>query len=202
MANVLARTGELSAAHRFIGMARDVIAGRGSIIAEPIALNTNGFVCLQSSDYSQARIVLRETRGMVERNGTFIEYTVRAYPLLVEALLEATWHVPANMPTPLQREAWRVSRFALFFGWRFPNYWPHALRVRGRAAFALGKRKKAEKCFLKSIQAAEALGAQYDLARALLDYAKAFPEQGAEHRQRGLKLLQEQGSVVPEAERD
>ena len=41
------------------------------------------------------------------------------------------------------RKAWRESRFARFIGWRFPNYGPHALRVSGRAAFALGKTKKA-----------------------------------------------------------
>jgi hypothetical protein len=98
------------------------------------------------------------------------------------------------------KKANRESRFARFFGWRFPNYGPHALRVSGRAAYALGRSKKAAKYFERSIIAAEKLGARYDLARALLDASLVIPEKTDEYRRRGQQLLDELGAVVPEAE--
>ena len=82
-----------------------------------------------------------------------------------------------------------------------PNYGPHALRVSGRAAFALGKTKKAARYLERSIAAAEALGARYDLARALLDASLVIPEKADDYRRRGQQLLDELGAVVPEAER-
>ena len=92
------------------------------------------------------------------------------------------------------------AAFARFIGWRFPNYGPHALRVSGRAAFALGKTKKAADYFERAIVAAEKLGARYDLARAYLDASRVIPEKADEYRRRGQQLLDELGAVVPEAE--
>jgi hypothetical protein len=90
---------------------------------------------------------------------------------------------------------------ARFIGWRFPNYYPHALRVSGRAAFAMGKPKAAARYLERSIVAAEKLGARYDLARALLDAARIIPHRADDYRSRGRQLLAELGAVVPEAER-
>ena len=98
---------------------------------------------------------------------------------------------------PSRRKAWRESRFARFIGWRFPNYGPHALRVSGRAAFALGKTRQAARYLERSIAAAEELGARYDLARALLDASRVIPEKADDYRRRGQQLLDELGRRRP-----
>src|SRR5262249_52768889 len=126
------------------------------------------------------------------------------YPLLVESLLGPRWLAAETEGGPsraVARRAWRESRFARFVGWRYPNYHPHALRVSGRAAFAMGKPKKAARYLEKSIAAAQALGARYDLARALLDASRVTPSRADDLRRRGQALLHELGAAVPEAER-
>ncbi len=75
------------------------------------------------------------------------------------------------------------------------------MRVSGRAAYALGKTRKAAGYFERAILAAEKLGARYDLARALLDAARLVPDRADDYRRRGQQILDELGAVVPEAER-
>ncbi len=124
------------------------------------------------------------------------------YTLLVESLLGPRWAEPKGGPSAKDaRKAWRESRFARFIGWRFPNYRSHALRVCGRAAFAVGKTRKAARYLEQAIAAAEKLGARYDLARAWLDASLVIPEKADDYRRRGQQLLDELGAVVPEAER-
>ena len=74
---------------------------------------------------------------------------------------------------------------------------PHALRVSGRAAYALGKTKKATGFFERAIAAAEKHGARYDLARALLDASRVIPDRFDDYRRRGQQLLDELRSRRP-----
>ncbi len=116
-----------------------ILSGRAiNIVVTPTALQTYGFVHLQSGDYEAACDVLEESCKNIRHDWSFIEYTVRAYPLLVESLLGPRWHdCSAEHDEKIVRRSWRISRFAKFCAWRFPNYMPHALRVRGRAAWLL-----------------------------------------------------------------
>ncbi len=132
----------------------------------------------------------------------FLEIVGPTYPLLVESLLGPHWALAeSGPPGAVAKKAWRESRLARVVGWRFPNYHPHALRVSGRAAFALGKPKAAARYLERSIVAAEKLGARYDLARALLDASSVIPEKADDYRRRGQRLLEELGAAIPEAER-
>ncbi|MFN7291596.1 MAG: hypothetical protein ACK5YR_16320 [Pirellula sp.] len=54
--------------------------------------------------------------------------------------------------------------------------------------------------FDKSIIAAEKIGAQYELARTLIDKSLLDHPQAASDRQRGLALLESLGCVLPDAE--
>jgi hypothetical protein len=53
----------------------------------------------------------------------------------------------------------------------------------------------------RAIATAESLGARYDLVRALLDASRVIPDRADDYRRRGQQLLDELGTVVPEAER-
>ena len=77
---------------------------------------------------------------------------------------------------------------------------PHALRVRGRAAWALGKTGKSAGYFERAIVTAEKLGTRYELARVYLDASRVILDHADEYRRRGQQLLDELGAVVPEAE--
>jgi tetratricopeptide (TPR) repeat protein len=169
-----------------------------------VALGVLGFVRLQASDFSGARDSLERSHLRLVRTLFLVEFAGPTYPLLVESLLGPRWaqtETEGGPAQPAARKAWRESHFARFIGWRYPNYHPHALRVSGRAAFALGKTRKAAQFLERSIVAAEKLGARYDLARSLLDASRVNPDRAEQYRNRGLQLLDELGAVVPEAER-
>ncbi len=167
-----------------------------------IAYGVLGFVRLQASDYAGARDAVERSRAVILRVACPFEFVGPTFPLLVESLLGPRWAGGDSEPSrAVARKAWRESRIARFFGWRYPNYRPHALRVSGRAAFAQGKARKAARYLQRSIAAGEALGARYDLARALLDASLVIPDKADEYRRRGQRLLEELGAVVPEAER-
>jgi tetratricopeptide (TPR) repeat protein len=202
MANALARSGRLEEAREYIGRALDIISRRTNIISGPVALHTAGFVDLQGGDYAAAHHRLEEGRNILERSFAYVDYSMRTYPLLVESILGPQWHLmDQHRDGQSLRQAWSISRRGLFWSWRFPNYWPHALRARGRAAWTQGRRQAALGYFSRSIQAADAIGAQYDLARACLDLAKVCDERREELTRRGQDILSRLGAVVPLSER-
>jgi tetratricopeptide (TPR) repeat protein len=202
-ADALARAGRIDEALQFATLAVERLRARAGLTVA-IAHGVEGFARLQSSDYARARAALESSRRTINRTFFLIECVGPTYPLLVESLLGPRWADAESLGGPsraVARKAWRESHFARFIGWRFPNYGPHALRVSGRASFALGKAKKAVRFFERAIVAAEKLGARYDLARAYLDASRVVREKADEYRRLGQELLDELGAVVPEAER-
>ncbi len=200
-ADALARIGRLDEASELANRSLESLTARRATAAG-IASAVLGFVRLQASDYTGARAALEQSRSSVKQTLSLIEFVADVYPMLVESLLGPRWADAEGGPSrSLARKARRESRFARFIGWRYPNYGPHALRVSGRAAFALGRKKQAARYLERSIAAAEKLGARYDLARALLDASLVIPDKADDYRRRGQQLLAELGAVVPEAER-
>ncbi|MBP88425.1 MAG: hypothetical protein CMJ64_17210 [Planctomycetaceae bacterium] len=201
IANALARSGRHDEAHQYMQRALGILSGRTNIVVAPTALQTYGFVHLQSGDYEAAREVLEDSCKNILHDWAFIEYTVRAYPLLVESLLGPRWHDPSTQPDEktIQR-SWKMSRQARFWAWRSSNYMSHALRVRGRAAWAIGKRKKAAECFSRAIKVGENRGARFDIARACIDLSKLDVDGRGDYERRGRELLDEIGAVLPACE--
>ncbi len=202
-AGALARAGRIDEALEFAARAVESTRIKSSNTFA-VATGVLGFACLQASDYAGARQALEQSRTSINRTFFLVEFVGPTYPLLVESLLGPRWadaEAGGGPSRAVARKAWRESRFARFIGWRFPNHGPHALRVSGRAAFALGKTTQAARYLERSIAAAEKLGARYDLARAWLDASHVIPEKAEEYRRRGQRLLEELGAVVPEAER-
>jgi tetratricopeptide (TPR) repeat protein len=200
-ADALARAGRHEEANELVTPAVELLIARDSL-ALLIAYGHLGFVRLQASDYAGARAALERSRDRIIRTYCPFEFAGPTFPLLVESLLGPRWADTEGGPIrSVARKAWREARVARCFGWRYPNYGPHALRVSGRAAYALGKSRKAARYLERAIAGAEALGARYDLARALLDASLVIPEKADDYRRRGQQLLDELGAVVPEAER-
>ena len=177
-ADALARAGRHEEALELVTPAVELMAARNSL-ALLIAYGHLGFVRLQASDYAGARSALEKSRDRIIETYCPFEFAGPTFPLLVESLLGPRWADTEGGPGPaVVRKAWREARVARFFGWRYPNYGPHALRVSGRAAFALGKAKKAANYLERAIVSAEKLGARYDLARAYIDASRRHPREG------------------------
>jgi tetratricopeptide (TPR) repeat protein len=196
MANALSRTGKLKEAQEYIKQALEHLSPTNTIVA-PTALHTYAFVLLQSGDYEGAEKMLRRGLAIIEDNWAYVDYSIRTYPLLVESLLGVRWwEAQHHLDKKTLREARRLVRKALFWGKRFPNYLPHALRVSGRVTLVGGRPRKALDHFGRAISAATSIGAQFDLARAYLDRAKVTGGDAEDERQ-GRQMLAEIGAVVP-----
>jgi len=203
VANALARSGKGDEAHQYMQRALGILSGRVNIVVVPTALQTYGFVHLQNGDYRSAQEVLEESCRNIRRDWAFVEYSVRTYPLLLESLLGPRWHDRSMQhDKSVLHRSWKISRTAKFWAWRFPNYMPHALRVRGRAAWALGQSAKAIDCFLHAIRVGEHIGAHFDIARACIDLSKTEVDNARDHERRGRMLLEKLGAALPAAEDD
>lgn len=164
-----------------------------------IALIQQSKVYLQSGDYETARQSLAETIRELPKL-RYVELTAPAFALWVETALGPNWssrtrNVESGIKLSL---AIHVARFS---GWLFPSHLAAAFRMRGRYAASRGKTKRANRYFDRSISAAKKVGAQYELARAMID--KSMIEQDSSiNREQGLRLLESLGCVLPESEVD
>ena len=155
---------------------------------------------LQDSDYGSARKTLAHAVRLVLKL-RFFEISADSFALLAEAIPGSSWHLESrSISRKDKRISGRSAIAARFSGWLFPNLRPHAFRVSGRLAAAKRKQNTAIRYFDRAIAAAEKIGAEYELARSLidksmLDYPEAQPD-----RERGLELLASLGCVLPDAE--
>ena len=198
LADACARMGKTAEAIEHAERSLAVIDGRGRYVSEAIALNHYGFVLLQASEYSRAREVLERSRQIIEKKFLYLEYLVSTYPRLAESALGPNWQSPPAADA--LRLAKRSCRMGTFFGWRFPNVRPLALRARGRLHAAMGHPSKARSCFEQSIKHARRLGAEYEVARALLDLAVVSEDRGADLRREANSILDRLQATIPHAE--
>jgi tetratricopeptide (TPR) repeat protein len=202
-ANAMARSGRIEEAIVRSERAVELSARweSGYTYSRIVAARVRGFVLLQASRYADARVACEESRRLLIGSPFQTDLTLSVYAFLAESIMGPNWSAP---PGTLDRrdleKAWRLVRQANRSGRRFPNLLPHALRVRARAAWALGKRRTSARSLKESIDCAEKHGARYDLARAYLDASRVIPEKAEEYRRLGQKLLDELGAIVPEAE--
>jgi hypothetical protein len=198
LANVKARCGELSDAHQMIQKGFEVIRGRDSRLTESVLHNHQAYVELQSSEYRGARVAAERSRRLSERCFLFIEFMTRAYGLLVESLLGPHWSDPRRDADV--RYAKRIARIARIVAWRSPNHRPHVQRVLGRLQCVLGRIPRAKKHLKNSIEHARAMGAEYDLARALLDLSVLDQPHRDALRTEATAILKRIQAVIPRAE--
>lgn len=200
MAYAKARMGLLAEAHQHIQDGYRAIENLDVHLSRAILTDHYGFVLIQSSNYESAIIVLEQAIRLVEKNAIFMDYCIRCYPTLIECILGPNWN-EQKRSKELGR-AKRLSHKARFFAWRFHNLRPMTMRIMGRLSHARGRKKKAIRYFEKSIDSARRLGAEYDLARALLDLASVSDqEKSAQLRREAVSILNRIKAVIPYAER-
>jgi serine/threonine protein kinase/tetratricopeptide (TPR) repeat protein len=163
----------------------------------PVALNQKTRVDLQAGEYASARrAAWRSTIRMLHFK--MFEITAPALPLLTEAILGNAW-VPRleKLKGSDRLKARFFARASRWIGWLYPTLKAHGLRVSGRAAAVRGRKKWAVRYFTMAIAQAEKLGANYELARALIDRSWFLSETADTDRARGLAILEELECVLP-----
>lgn len=200
LADALSRKGEFVQAIQLGKLALKGLQSTGLTTAQ-IARQELGRAQLQGSDYDGAEATLEQNCHIVLNGLMYLEVYLDSFSLYVEALLGPTWSGRHHsQPVAKKRLTRRWARIARWFCGRFPTLRPHAYRVSGRTAFADARRRKAKRYFDEAVRSAEKVGAEYELARALIDRSwLGLPDADAD-RERGLALLQELNCVLPEAE--
>ncbi len=103
------------------------------------------------------------------------EFVGPTFPLLVESLLGPRWADAYGGPSrTVARKAWHEARVARFFGWRYPNYGPHA-RASAAEPRTLRERPRRRPLLRAGDRGRRKHGGRYDLA-APLDASRAIPE--------------------------
>ena len=200
LANAKARLGLLNDAHDHMARSLGAIESvESDQLTRAILPNHQAFVLLQSSDYSGAVSVLNESERLIVEKFLYVDYTLRTYPMLIEALVGPNW-VNLSQNDSIRR-AKRLSTRTRLFGWRFPNLRPQVQRVYGRLLCTTGRQRKAIRYFEKSIMSARQFGAEYDEARALLDLAAVDDERRDKFRAEAVTILKRLKAVIPRAEK-
>ncbi len=201
LSDAQSRAGEVAQAISNAEEAIGILEEHGALTALPIAYLEKGRAELQGSRYGCARKSLRRAIALVIQLRVF-EMTVGAFPLYVEAVLGNDW-TPSSahgVSSKDRRYASWAARAARLFGVTFSNHLPHALRVTGRFHTSRKKYSKAIRAFDKAISAAPNIGAEYEQARALIDKSLLEYRDSDSDRQRGLRMIEELGCVLPDAE--
>ncbi len=163
----------------------------------PVAYNQKARVKLQSGEYHSGRKAAWSSCVRLPQ-GKFFEITAAALALLTESIVGDQWIPDSEKLVGSERfKAIWAARASRWIGWMFPTLKAHGLRVSGRTAAARGKRKRAVRYFTRAIAQAEKLGANYELARALIDRSWFVDETAATDRERGLAILEELECVLP-----
>ena len=170
-------------------------------VSSVISAQEIGRASLQASEYEIAASILGKNFNMPPLLA-FFEPTFDTFALFAEADIGPNWWQPnQSLERKIKRRiAWNV-RICQVLAFLCPTMKTHGHRVAGRWAWLRGKQRKAVRHPRKARDYAEQVGAQYELARALLDLAAISAENRDSNRQRARECLRATGSVIPYAER-
>ncbi len=198
IASALGRAGNVEAALTYIDKAAAVRGDSTMKLTDTIFLATHGGVLLQASDYQAASDTLAKSWQLTSRLNFFMEYNTRGLAWLIESIAGPDWLEAApTKETKRLRSLCRSAGVSYFF---FPNIQSSIQRARGRAFWVLGKQRRAIRCLRRAVERASSLGADYDLARSLLDLAAVTADGRDENRREAIRLLKKSKSVLPRAE--
>jgi signal transduction histidine kinase/tetratricopeptide (TPR) repeat protein len=137
---------------------------------------------LREGRAGEAAAALARAQRAIEAKGFRQEYVASVLPWLASALREQARGISDWSPSArrrLLRRAQRAARKGLRLAERYRNNLPHALRECGLIAAMRGMPGPARRFLDRSIAAAEAQGARYEVAQSLLARGKVGLAQGA-----------------------
>ena len=198
VASALARIGELTGALGHMHQSYLALRGERYYLTEAVRASTDGYVRLQCSDYIGSRKSTLSAWKTITDTWLANDVTLLCLPILIESITGPEWISPLTAKD--EKLVKKMLRRAAFLYRTIPNHQPHILRVSGRAAMAMGKRRKAISKFEKAIRVAEKKSMDYQRAKCLLDLAAVKEEDRDKNRAEAIELLKKMESVIPRAE--
>lgn len=164
-----------------------------------------GDFLLERGKWDEAIKHLEKAKKLYEENTFLKDYTVRVYPFLTQAYIEkfkvesSEFKVGEQKPEldkikTLCKETLKQTK-------SWVNYYGAALMVNARYYALVGKKKRAERFFLTSIEQTKSLGRRYELARGYYEYGNFLKTQNREEEaknnwQQAYDMFREIGAQV------
>ncbi len=154
-----------------------------------------GYLENERGNYDIAARHLEEARKLHENNHFLQDFTVNVYSLLADAYM--------GMGDPGLKRTGDTCRRALKAVKRLVNHHCSALRVNAKYFALLGRKKKAEKLFQKSIESARKISRKYEAAKSCYEYGNFLDSQNRkeaarENWRQALEIFREIGAKAYE----
>ncbi len=133
-----------------------------------------GHLELERENFEKAKEYLEKAKVINEKNTFLKEYTVYLYPYLIDASIEKHNTIKKDLKKKeikcYLKELGKDCREALLKTRSWQNHHGATLRVNGKYYSLIGKNKKAENFFLKSISQCKKINRKFELAKSLYAY--------------------------------
>jgi len=136
---------------------------------------------IERGNYDTAIEYLMKAKKLFEENNFLKEYTIRLYPFLAEAYIGKFKVESSKFRFKEQKQELkkikRACKEELKQTKSWVNYYGPGLLVNAKYYALVGKKKKAERFFLTSIEQTKSLGRRYELARGYYEYGNFLKSQ-------------------------
>jgi signal transduction histidine kinase/Tfp pilus assembly protein PilF len=142
-----------------------------------------GFLELERGNYHQAINYLEQAKKIFLENTLLKDYVLSIFPLLADAYLEKNGQRQVNLNQPFIDfpKARTLCNDALKQTRAWPNHYGITLRVAAKFYQRLGKIRRAERYYLKSIKHHETIHLPYETAKTYWDYGAFLNSQNRKH---------------------
>lgn len=158
-----------------------------------------GHLHLERQNPDKAVEFLNKAREINEQHELLKNYTLIVYFTLADAMIEKQKGQRRADRKELKRIG-RICRFCLRGGKTWITHYSSCLRVYAKYLALCGKRKRAERVFLKSMRESQRIGRPYELAKGLYEYGRFLLhqdkiEKAAYYFQKAFKTAESIGSA-------
>jgi len=193
--------GEFVKAESWIRQSLDLSAEKKIWYCHCIGNIYSGCLEIERDNYEKAIKYLQQAKKLYEENNFLKHYTVCLYPYLAESYIGRITAGGEGITNEEKKKIKTACREALKQTKAWPTHYGGALRITAKYYALIGKRRKANSYFLKSIEHAKKLGRRYELAKGYYEYGNflqstAKAAEAGYNRQQAYNLFKEIGAKV------
>jgi tetratricopeptide (TPR) repeat protein len=187
------RLGLLDEAADCLQKAIDLLWDIPDYLVAGLAKKDLGRCYLQQGDIDRGTELVEESCRILAEHGVHSHFDADFYNAMAEAYLKKAEVIGNNSPDILKK-AKSALRRSQKYSRRFKGRIPVALRLAGSYKFLRGNVAAAKKCWQESLEAAEKLGALYEIGATCLEFGRKCED--LNYIERAREIFQKTGAVI------
>lgn len=164
--------GSLNEAAMYLQKAIDLLWDIPDYLVAGLAKKDLGRCYLRQGKVKEGTSLIEESCDLINKYSIRSHFDANFYNALAEAYLRQAEEMGNNENTSTLKSAKSTLKRSLKYSKRFKGQLPVALRLQGTYKFLKGYVSAAQKCWQRSIEAAEKIGARYELGATYLEFGK------------------------------